>query len=356
MKFPGEINTLAFDWGGTLMLEDKRYSGAMVDWPEVLAVEGIQAALQVLQGPCRMVVVTNAVNSGAAQVQAALKRVQLDGFFTAIFTFHELQARKPELRFFRGVEKALGVTPGQVALVGDDFWADVSGACQAGWRAIWYVPSGEACPGLAPLHQGEVMRMEELPAALERLDLPDPVTCQRWCLEQEASFNLWQHMQLVGAVSYQLAAWLRAKGETVDPILAHRGGLLHDLAKISAGQINTSADHGAVAGSLLRERGQPELADIARSHEILLLGRLDGPRTWEEKLVYFADRLAEGGRLVTLAERLEAVAGRYPSLADQILGMAAPIAALQQEIARAAGIPPDRLVERLQNALIGGNG
>ena len=33
-----------FDWGGTLMLEDPRYYGPMVDWPEVAAVDGIRAA------------------------------------------------------------------------------------------------------------------------------------------------------------------------------------------------------------------------------------------------------------------------------------------------------------------------
>ena len=352
---PGEITTLAFDWGGTLMLEDKRFSGPMADWPEVQAVEGIRAALHSLLGRYRMIVVTNATESGAEQVRAALRRVQLDGFFTAIFTFRELQARKPELSFFRGVEKALGVTPGQVAMVGDDFWADVSGACRAGWKAVWFVPSGTACPGLIPPHQAEVTHMAGLPAALDRPALPDPETCHLWCLEQGATFSLWQHALLVGALSYLMAVWLRNKGEPVDPILAHRGGLLHDLAKISTSQINTDADHGAVASSLLDDLGQPQLADIARAHTIFTLGQPGGPRTWEEKLVYMADRLAEGERLAPVAERLAAVSSRYPGLASQIQGMARPISALQEEITRRAGIAPENLLEKLSSALKEGN-
>ncbi len=337
------------------MQEDRRYSGAMVDWPEVKAVDGALEALRALRGHYRMVVVTNAQNSGADQVRAALKRVELDGYFSHVFTFRELNAHKPELRFFVGVERALGVSPRQMVLVGDDFWADVSGACQAGWRAVWYTRTGSACPGLAPFHQAELIRMADLPAALESLDLPDPRTCHVWCLEQGMTFGLWQHVQLVAAIAYLLAAWLQARGQAVDPILAHRGGLLHDLAKISTQKIATAAGHGEVAASLLRERGLPQLAEIAHRHGILTLETANTPHTWEEKLVYFADRLAEGGRLVTPEERIEQICGRYPGLADRIRSMSGPIARLQAEIAGAAGVPVNELVDRIRTTVMEGN-
>jgi putative hydrolase of the HAD superfamily len=347
------ITTLVFDWGGTLMLEDRRFISAMVDWPEVHAVDGIGDALHSLEGHYRMAVATNATESGAEQVRAALKRVDLEHFFSHIFTYQELKARKPAKVFFREIERALAVAPEQLVMVGDDFWADMGGACQAGWRAIWYRSGEQACPGLMPPHQAEIKRMSDLEAALFQADLPDPQTCLLWCLEQGAPFELIQHMRLVAAIAYQLAVWLQNQGIEVDPILAQRGGLLHDLAKISTRQLATEADHGAVAASLLRERGLPALAEIAARHMIFNLGTEMGPRTWEEKLVYFADRLAEGGRAVTLQKRLEGLSRRYPERGREIQQMLEPITALETEIASEAGIPSEALVDAIIGALKG---
>ena len=87
---------------------------------------------------------------------------------------------------------------------------------------------------LVPLHDLEIAHMAELPRALERLDLPDSLTIQAWYLEQGGVGNLWQHVEAVGLAAYHLAVMIRAHGYPVDPLLAHRGGLLHDIAKISA--------------------------------------------------------------------------------------------------------------------------
>lgn len=353
MSYNDKITTLAFDWGGTLMAEDRQFSGAMVNWPAVQAVAGVLEALQALQGHYQMVVVTNAAESDAGQVRAALKRVELDSFFSHIFTYNEVKARKPDPQFFRAVENAVGAAPHQLAMVGDSFWADVAGACQAGWQAVWYNPYGLACPGLTPPHQAELVHMSGLPAALNHLQLPDLQTCHLWCLEQGFSFATWQHVSLVAAIAYQMAVWLRSSGLKVDPILAQRGGLLHDLAKITTPRIGTDASHAEVGASLLRERGQFELAEITLRHMIQSMGTDDEPGTWEEKLVHFADKLAEGSKLVELDERLQALYERYPEKASLILQRRDKLVQLQEEIARAAGIQPGELVSTLKAALKG---
>ncbi len=356
MSFAGELSTLVFDWGGTLMLEDPRFPGttSMADWPEVKAIDGVHEALSSLGGKFHLVLASNAAGSDANLARQALKRVGLDGYFSKIFTSLELKARKPDTLFFRRVEDELDLRPHQLLYVGDDFWGDMVGASQAGWKAIWYNPKLQACPGLYPLHQGELANMADLPAALERTALPDPQTCYLWCLEQGFSYNLWLHVRLVAAIAYQLAVWLRKKGETVDPILAHRGGLLHDLAKLTAKKIKTSASHAEVAASLLRERGQPELAEIARRHIINTITETENaPRTWEEKLVYFADKLAEGERLVEVEERLEALQNRHRVRAAQIEQARLPLLALKGQIAAAAGKEPADLGHHLSNSLNG---
>ena len=353
MSYSDKITTLAFDWGGTLMTEDRLYSGAMVNWPAVQAVAGVLETLQTLKGHYQMVVVTNAAESDSSQVRAALGRVELDSFFSHIFTYNEVKARKPDPPFFRAVENALAAAPHQLAMVGDSFWADMVGACQADWRAVWYNPSGQACPGLNPPHQAELVHMASLPAALNRLYLPDLQTCHLWCLEQGFSFAAWQHVELVAAIAYRLAVWLRSSGLEVDPILAQRGGLLHDLAKITAMHIGTEASHAEVGASLLRERGQFELAEITRRHLIQAIGTGNEPNTWEEKLVYFADKLAEGSKLVELDERLQALYERYPEKASLILQRRNSLVLLQEEITRAAGIQPGELISTLKAALKG---
>ncbi len=357
MKIDNDLTTLAFDWGGTLMLEDRRFTGAMpmADWPEVKAVDGIHEGLRALAGKYRLVIASNGF-SDAAQVRRALQRVELDSFFTEIFTFPVLKARKPELLFFRRVEEELGLRPHQLLMIGDDFWADAAGARQAGWNAVWYNPKVQACPGLNPIHQAELASMQDLPAALEQPDLPDVETCHLWCLEQGFSYELWQHVQLVAALSYQLAEWMKKKGENINPILAHRGGLLHDLGKLTAKRIQTKANHAEVAASLLRERWQAELAEISRRHIIYaILNDENAPRTWEEKVVYFADKLAEGGRLVGVEERLQGLQNRHHLEAAQIEAVRQPVLALGDEIAAAAGIKPVDLVHQLSNALNGRN-
>ena len=354
MSFTEEITTLAFNWGGTLMLEDPHFDGPMIDWPEVHAIEGAQATLEALKGHYRLVVASNAANSNAELARKVLARVGLDGFFSHIFTYRDLKVRKPEPAYFRKVESSLGVAPHQVLMVGDSFWVDVLGAHEAGWRAAWFNPSGEACPGLTPPHVAELTRLEQLPIILSRELLPEVQTCHTWCLEQGFTFEAWQHVSLVAAIAYQAAVWLRARGLDVNPVLAQRGGLVHDIAKFSAPQINPQVSHAEVGASLMREYGQPALAEIARRHMIRLAETDKEPRTWEEKLVHFADRLADGPRLVTLDERLNALAQRYPHNADVMRSQRDYEASLQAEICSAAGLAtPAAMFDALQSALRG---
>jgi putative hydrolase of the HAD superfamily len=54
----------------------------------------------------------------------------------AVFVSSHVGYTKPDPRFFQAIEAQLGVSPEQIALVGDDELSDVAGATRAGWRAI----------------------------------------------------------------------------------------------------------------------------------------------------------------------------------------------------------------------------
>lgn len=348
--------TLVFDWGDTLMKVFPQYDGPMADWPEVADVEGVVEALEKLLGRYPMVLATNAAASKTEQVWKALRRVGLGEYFRAVFTMHELGGKKPELRFFRALESVLDQPAHHMVMVGDDFRVDITGAKAAGWRTIWYNPQRQAAPGLLPLHDAEIQDMRDLPDAIQRLTLPEYATCMSWLVERGTPYNILAHIQLVASLAYQLAVWLGQTGVAVNPVLTHRGAMLHDLAKIdSVGPAKPAGkhiDHAEMAYHLLLARGQADLAEIANRH--MPYRSADYPRrpeTWEQKLVHYADKLSEGSHLVPIEERLLALKGRYPQAAQELEESWPLLSQLQQEICDHLEITPAELVIRLRQAL-----
>jgi len=348
------FRALVFDWGDTLMVNDPAQKGPMMNWPELAAVEGAAEALSALQSRCRLVVATNAVDSRSREVRAALARVGLNQYFQAVFTSGELGHRKPDPTFFKAVQSVLGVDPGQALMVGDDYRADILGAHRAGWRTLWFNPANRAAPGLLPLHDAEVTRLAGLPALLERPFLPGYPTCLAWMQEQALPHNLVAHVHGVAAAAYQMALWLRAAGHHLDPLLAQRGALLHDLAKLKAMERppEQRIGHAELAARMLEDRGEKLLAECARRHPLFaILQPEQAPRSWEEKLVYFADKLVEGARMAGLDERIASLRQRYPNDAEKIAEMAPALYALQDELCAALGFPASELIPRLKKAL-----
>jgi len=360
MAKPEEITTLVFDWGDTLMHTISGYTGAMVDWPEISIVAGVSQALEQLAGRYRLVVGTNAADSSADQVMAALQRGGIGQYFQRVFTAQQLGGlRKPDVGYFHALQAALGEPAQHMLMVGDDYQVDVLGAYLAGWHTCWYNPDGRACPGLAPLQDTDLYQMAGLPDAISRLRFPSWDTCQAWMRGNALPHTLLLHSYSVAAAAYLMAIWLHQNDEEVDPVLTHRGGLLHDLAKIPpVGPEIHPTNHGEAAARLLTTYGQPELAQIARRHMLFSLNdRQDAPHSWEEKLVYFADKLVEGCGVVPFEERLQALRRRYKTEDEQhpIREIAPALENLQSEICHAMRIPPADLVPKLRSYLFKGS-
>ncbi len=353
MNPASSLPTLVFDWGDTLMVNDPRYDGPMVGWPEVFAVDGAVKALTELSRSYRLVVATNAQASNSRQIRAALGRVGLAEHITEIFTMHELNSRKPQPQFFQNLERQLGQSRESLVMIGDEFAADISGASQAGWRSIWLNPLKKAAPGLLPLQDQELLSMSELPEVLRQPRLPDVPTCIRWLLGQNATANLLTHVQMVANAAYQMAVWLRQAGVMVNPVLAHRGGLLHDLAKLTAK--GSPVNHGEMAGQLLDTYNEPVLANIARRH--LLFNLLEDPtlhpHTWEEKLVYYADKLVESGQIVSVDVRMQALRQRYGMSGEMLEPLMPLLHQIEAEIRQPLGWDSVEFIQQLKRAYQG---
>lgn len=198
--------------------------------------------------------------------------------------------------------------------------------------------------------------MRDLPQMERQLALPGYPTCLAWLAERGTPYNILAHIQLVAAISYQLAVWFIQAGEAVDPLLTHRGAMLHDLAKIDSIRDGKEGgrhrDHGEWAFHLLLERQQPELAEIANRHMVFTDPNYPRrPVTWEQKLVNYADKLAEGAQLVPIEERLRALQSRYPNAAKDLEESQPVLMALQNEVCARLSLRPVELIARLQKSL-----
>lgn len=340
------VQAVFFDLGNTLIqLGD--YEGRMADWPEVAAMDGAAETLMQLRARYTLAVLTNAQDSGADAVAAAMRRVGLDSYISTYITARDIGATKPDPAFFYAGLRSLHVAAEQAVMVGDSYELDVLGAKRAGLAAIWYNPRRAPCPQAEPLHDAEVRDLRELSAIVAAPFLPDVATCFAWLAGEGATGDLPRHVRRVGAVAFRLAEWLRAAGEPVDPLLAHRGGLLHDLAKVSAKAAGVS--HELEAGRLLRERGLDALAAIAERHPVwapLTPGQV--PETWEEKLVYYADRIAEPSGVVSIEERMTAMLRRHPERAHELPAYIAAAHEVETEITMRLGLNRQELWSRLE--------
>jgi predicted HAD superfamily phosphohydrolase YqeG len=348
---------LAFDWGDTLMRILPGMEGPMVNWPQVEMVPGVGDALADLQGNYRLVVATNASDSTAPEVRKALARVGLAEYFETIITYHELKARKPELAFFRNVQTMLGVTSSECWMIGDSYAVDVLGSRLADWHSLWFNPGCHPAPGLMPLYDQEVQEMSALRSVLEKPSLPHIETCLAWLQSAGCTGVLLAHVQAVAGAAYKMAVWLKAKGVEVDPLLTHRGGMLHDLARISKSLFDPfNLDHGELAARLLVDKKQPILAEIARRHLLFCLqDPARRPETWEQKLVYYADKIVEDHKLVGLEERLASLQRRHNLEEERLTKIIPVLRTLENEICGKLEINPDELLPNLGNAFVNAN-
>ncbi len=158
------------------MVDDGAQDGPMVTWTHVAAMPGAHEALHRLRPRYRLVVATNAEESGVQEVRAALTRVGLDALVDDVVSSRDVGARKPDPAFFRAALRAASVgqppAPRRAVMVGDSWSNDVAGARAAGLRAVWLNPSRAGRPCGAPGPDAEIRGLFELPRALEGLDCP----------------------------------------------------------------------------------------------------------------------------------------------------------------------------------------
>ena len=130
------------------------------------------------------------------------------------------------------------------------------------------------------------------------------------------------HCLQVARVGLQIAEELSEAGVQIDPELVWIAGLVHDFARIIDFQelpsdLGTKEDqivweklrstyqghHADVGAKILEEMDEKVLSEIVRKHKYTNIID-DPPQTWEEKVIYYADKRVMHGDVVSLENRL----------------------------------------------------
>lgn len=129
---------IIFDWGDTLMRDFPEKHGPMCDWDVIEVMEGVPETLNELSKIFTLVVATNAGVSDTNLMRQALKRGNIEHFFTHFFSSKDLGYSKPDVRFFLSICQHTGVNPQDCIFIGNDYYKDIVGAANAGMYPIFF--------------------------------------------------------------------------------------------------------------------------------------------------------------------------------------------------------------------------
>ncbi len=101
-----------------------------------------------------------------------------------------------------------------------------------------------------------------------------------------------------------------------------------------------------------KRRVSIQVAEIIRRHQVFTpLNPTTIPETWEQKLVYLADKFIEKDRFVGLEEQFAHLRNRYPDSAD-LFDEVQPISrGMQEDLLRSVGTDQDELYSILSSKL-----
>jgi FMN phosphatase YigB (HAD superfamily) len=97
-----------------------------------------------------VVLTSNTLATPASVTRTLLDYLDIRTLFDAMFFSSEIGFAKPRLKVFAAVTAQLGAHPHEVVHIGNEWHSDVEGPLAAGWKAIWFNPTGKPSRPGAP--------------------------------------------------------------------------------------------------------------------------------------------------------------------------------------------------------------
>ena len=340
------ISTLFFDVGNTLIV-DSGLPGSMVDWDVLETVEGAVIAVQQLSKQYRCLAVSNATDSSAVQMLEALKKAGFGSAFQAAFTQKEVGNSKNEPGYYKKILERLHTPADEILMVGDHPAQDVIAPSTFGIGSLFFNPTRlNLWKKVQPVQIGEFNNFTALPALLNAPTQPALKECYALLAQYNVADNIVQHQEMVALVAYDLSMRLIQQRLNIDPILAHRAALVHDIDRCHPQ--NTRETHGILGAKLLRSHGYDRIADIVAVHvagdtmeDSIQLG------SWEEKVVCYADKLVNHQHIVSVDERFSELKKRYPAHIDSLVRAIPKVKKLESEILSAIHLSPETYLDMI---------
>ena len=136
--------------------------------------------------------------------------------------------------------------------------------------------------------------------------IPKKDECLSILKENNVPDNIIAHQKAVCDFSMKVAEILEKRGININRDLIVAGALLHDVKKLSP------SDHIAEGYEFVKSLGYNEVALIIKKHGLQHVGNEEyEPKTWEEKIVFYADKRVKNDTVVSLEQRFEYVKKRY---------------------------------------------
>lgn len=146
---------------------------------------------------------------------------------------------------------------------------------------------------------------QELLEQFGRYDMPtlkESIALLANAVSTEYIFSLLDHSWEVASLASALASALNRNGCQIDEKLILAGGLLHDIGK-------GMPDHAGVGAEILCRAGFPAVASVVGAHMDISI-KEEEPISAHE-LIYLADKLVEGNKIVTLKMRFDKKVERF---------------------------------------------
>lgn len=135
--------------------------------------------------------------------------------------------------------------------------------------------------------------------------IPTKKECIKILKRNKTPSDIIEHSKAVCMVAEKIANNLMKKRIKVNKRLVIAAALLHDIER--------AKDSHVIRGfRLLNKLGYHEVARVVKKHSLYKLeAKLNQPRTWEEKIVFYADKRCKGSKIVKLEERFAALEKHY---------------------------------------------